>query len=401
MYCGDEVSAVVGDIGSNQSKFGFAGEDLPKVVCPSVMGSRVKDDKEVYIGTSSLYASHTHGFSISTPKEKGLVTNWNVVEELWNHAYTELHLNPKEHPLLVAENSFTTLSVKKQYAELMFERFDVPCMFINDDSVLSAFSHGRRNALIVEVGASSTRIVPIYDGYTVRNCSQTSTVGGDKITQYLEHLMTKKEPDLNFRSRYAHLLHQREKLDDKALLARVPVATELFLKERIWEEMKEALCFMPSNALPVVDPNLSKSFHLPDGQIVQVEKERSDAPALLLTPSIWNDIQSKETKGIHELVYDAVQAMDPDIRTEMLNNIILCGGSSLLPGLDARLYAEITALIPSTFKVRMISSMPYEKKFSVFTGGSILASLGTFQQLWISKAEYDEKGSNVVEERCL
>jgi actin-related protein len=64
-----------------------------------------------------------------------------------------------------------------------------------------------------------------------------------------------------------------------------------------------------------------------------------------------------------------------------------------------RLSKEITALAPSTMKVKIVA--PPERKYSVWIGGSILASLSTFQQMWISKQEYDESGPSIVHRKCF
>lgn len=61
----------------------------------------------------------------------------------------------------------------------------------------------------------------------------------------------------------------------------------------------------------------------------------------------------------------------------------------MYPGISDRMQKEITALAPSSMKVKIIA--PPERKYSVWIGGSILASLSTFQQMWISKQEYDER----------
>jgi len=85
---------------------------------------------------------------------------------------------------------------------------------------------------------------------------------------------------------------------------------------------------------------------------------------------------------------------DVDIRKDFYGNIILTGGCSMFPGIADRLQKELAALAPSTMRIRVIA--PPERKYSVWIGGSILASLGSFQQMWISKEEYDESGPSIV-----
>ena len=66
----------------------------------------------------------------------------------------------------------------------------------------------------------------------------------------------------------------------------------------------------------------------------------------------------------------------------------------MYPGISDRMQKEITALAPSSMRVKIIA--PPERKYSVWIGGSILASLSTFQNMWVSKQEYDESGPGIV-----
>merc|ERR1719278_2494342 len=85
---------------------------------------------------------------------------------------------------------------------------------------------------------------------------------------------------------------------------------------------------------------------------------------------------------------------DVDIRKDLYANTVMSGGTTMYPGIADRMQKEITTLAPSTMKIKTIA--PPERKFSVWIGGSILASVSTFQQMWISKQEYDESGPSIV-----
>lgn len=79
---------------------------------------------------------------------------------------------------------------------------------------------------------------------------------------------------------------------------------------------------------------------------------------------------------------------------------MVSGGASLIPGVTHRLDAELRAQFPS-LRVRLQApGNVAERKFAGWIGGSILASLGTFHQMWVSKREYDEHGPGIVEKRC-
>ena len=106
-----------------------------------------------------------------------------------------------------------------------------------------------------------------------------------------------------------------------------------------------------------------------------------------------------ESAGIHETCYNSIMKCDVDIRKDLYANTVLSGGSTMFPGIADRMQKEITALAPPTMKIKIIA--PPERKYSVWIGGSILASLSTFQQMWISKQEYEESGPSVVHRKCF
>jgi len=90
---------------------------------------------------------------------------------------------------------------------------------------------------------------------------------------------------------------------------------------------------------------------------------------------------------------------DIDIRKDLYGNIVLSGGSTMFPGIADRMQVEILNLAPCTMKIKII--VPPERKYSVWIGGSIFSSLSTFQQMWISKEEYDDAGPSIVHRKCF
>jgi len=96
---------------------------------------------------------------------------------------------------------------------------------------------------------------------------------------------------------------------------------------------------------------------------------------------------------------------DADIRSQLMSNVILTGGNSLLTGFSERLVTDLQARTPPALRFKLINlqsqQQTAERLFSPWIGGSILASMGTFHQMWISKKEYEEQGKTCVETKCL
>ena len=133
------------------------------------------------------------------------------------------------------------------------------------------------------------------------------------------------------------------------------------------------------------------NYHLPDGEMITITNERFRCPEALFQPSF---ITHSNVTGIHETIFNSIISCPMLSRDHMYPNMLLSGGSTMLPGLADRLQKEITALAPPTMKFRVIA--PPEKKYLAWIGGSILSSMSTFQQMWVSKQEYDESGPSII-----
>jgi len=177
--------------------------------------------------------------------------------------------------------------------------------------------------------------------------------------------------------------------------------------KRVVQDIKENVCRV-SETVFTLDEKMNSTipsvqYELPDGKTLDVGTERFSVVENLFRPegflSRTGEGSSRKLMGVHQMVCNCIAECDADIRRELYNSIIVTGGNTLFPGFVERLNKEIIEISPQKFKL-VPANYSAERKFSVWIGGSILGSLGTFQQVWMSKSEYEEHGSSLVDRKC-
>ena len=385
---------IVIDNGSGLIKIGYAGKEEPQSVFPSVIGhskpQSQQDPITAYVGDET--STKLDELKLNYPIECGFIYNWKNIQTLWSYAFSnKLKETYKGTSILMTEPPLNPKSKREKMTQIMFEDFEVSRFYVQLGEVLALYASGRTTGfhtfhhnpninikncfscnpgLIFSSGDSVSHTVPVYEGYALPHAILRMDCGGLDVTQKLRQLLREQGFSIT-----------------KGLEGRSGM--------EICKHIKEKLCYIAVDYDEELEKDgIKRDYKLPDGQIISVDKARFIAPEIIFRPSLIG----KSEMGLHRKLYNTVMKCDLDDRHEWYQNIVVVGGNTMFPGIKERLEKEMNYLVPDSYKIKTI--IPPERKQSVWIGGSILASLSTFEEMWITRKEYDETGPSIVHRKC-
>uniref|UniRef100_A0A1A9X5A3 Actin, cytoplasmic n=1 Tax=Glossina brevipalpis TaxID=37001 RepID=A0A1A9X5A3_9MUSC len=368
-------SPIVIDCGSGYIKAGFANEDQPTTMFPTIVGRPRKGVIAGAAGRTSYVGEGAQSMrgvlSFKYPIDRGVVTDWDDMEKIWQHCFAnELGVDPQFHPVLLTEIPNNPMPNRERMTQIMFELFNVPAMYVTVQAILSLFSTGNLTGLALDSGEGITNIVPVYEGYALNYAINKLNLAGKDLNEYLMRLINQRGYSLSSTT-----------------------------EKELVRDMKETMCYVSQDFQKELDTaesrfSLESPFKLPDGNFVHIANERFVCPEALFDPTVLGH----KTGGIHVNINNSILKCDRDLQRTLYKKIILSGGNTLFPGIETRLKTELSLLAPN-YAVQILAEQ--DRQYSVWRGGAALASLSTFENMYITNQEYYETGPNIINIKCF
>lgn len=417
LYGGDEIGALVFDPGHHSLRVGYAQEDTPKAEIPAIVGVAPEDVKlepeakpddsnvssnaptyKHYIDTAYLHSPRPN-MELHSYMKEGMIEDWDLFEKIMDYSYSKIIQSESHfHPVLFSESPWNQRQKREKLTELMFEKYKVPAFFLVKNAALAAFANGRATALVIDSGATHTTAVPVLDGYVLTNAVVKSPLGGDLLVLRAREMLESMGIDLT----PTPLIAAKEAVREKEK----PIFT------------KKKLSFQPSNSWTTY--MIKKTVQDFQQTVLQVSENPYDERAAANVPAVHYEFPSgyhqdfgperfKLAEGLFDhamlgagyIAATSTGMCDVDIRPALYSSVVLTGGNSLVQGFSDRLSRDLSSRTPGSMRLKMIAANgTVERRFGAWVGGSILASIGTFQQMWVSMQEYQECGKTQIDRKC-
>eukprot|EP01086_Lenisia_limosa_P017208 TRINITY_DN80_c0_g1_i2.p2 TRINITY_DN80_c0_g1~~TRINITY_DN80_c0_g1_i2.p2 ORF type:complete len:423 (-),score=154.23 TRINITY_DN80_c0_g1_i2:225-1493(-) len=412
---GDRLPAVVIDNGTGYTKMGYSGNTVPQYIVPSTIatnevvgaaslsakttavgGKKTIADLDFYIGDDAFAKSKTH--QLYYPIRHGQIDNWDYMERYWEQCiFKYLRCEPEDHYFLLTEPPLNTPENREYTAEIMFETFNVPGLYIAVQAVLALAASWtsrsvKENTLtgtVIDSGDGVTHVIPVAEGYVIGSSIKHIPLAGRDITQYVQQILRERENS-------------------------IPPEESLEVAKKI----KEAYSY--------VCPDIVKEFTKYDSdpakwlkKYVSVHKktnkewscdiayERFLGPELFFNPELFS---SDFLTPLPEVVDRTIQSCPIDTRRGLYKNIVLSGGSTMFKDFGRRLQRDVKRVTDQRIKLSeqlsggKLKAKPIDvnvishhmQRYAVWFGGSMLAYTPEFYSVCHTKAQYDEVGPSIA-----
>eukprot|EP00043_Microstomoeca_roanoka_P001376 m.32336 g.32336 ORF g.32336 m.32336 type:complete len:412 (-) comp10780_c0_seq1:693-1928(-) len=396
------MPACVVDVGTGYTKLGFAGNSEPSHIFPSAIGVKESvgrttaqgvDDLDFYIGDDAM---NTPGYATKYPVRHGIVEDWDLMEKFLEQTiFKYLRAEPEDHYFLMTEPPLNPPENREYLAEIMFESFNVPGLYIAVQAVLAlAASWTSKKAertltgCVIDSGDGVTHVIPVAEGYVIGSCIKHIPIAGRDITYFVQQLLRERETGIP----PEQSLEVAKAIKEKYTYVCPDIVKEF---ERFDKQPEKYFKKYESKNRVTKQP-----FS------VDVGYERFLGPEIFFHPEFANpDFQT----SISDTVEQVILGSPIDVRRGLYKNIVLSGGSTMFKDFGRRLQRDVQKSVDARLKKSeelsggRLKPQPVEVKvvshamqrYAVWFGGSMLASTPDFYKVCHTKADYEEYGPSI------
>jgi len=410
-----KLPPVVLDNGTGYTKMGFADADnfRPQYIIPSCIGVKESasvtsqrsyqgvEDLDFYIGDEAKAQALGGKYAINWPIRHGQVENWDHMERYWEQCiFKYLRAEPEDHYFLMTEPPLNTPENREYTAEIMFESFNVPGLYIAVQAVLALaaswtskqVSERTLTGTVVDSGDGVTHVIPVAEGYVIGSCIKHIPIAGRDITYFVQQFL---------RDRESHIPPEQAMEVAKKIKETYSYVCPDIVKEFAKYDTEPSKWVKQYEGIHSVT---KKPFS------VDVGYERFLGPEIFFHPEFSSaDYQT----SISEVVDGCVQNSPIDCRRGLYKNIVLSGGSTMFKDFGRRLHRDVKkrceARTAYNNSLSSHSATPMDvnvithhmQRYAVWFGGSLLASTPEFYSVCHSKADYDEHGPSICRHNAV
>ncbi len=370
------------DNGTFTVKAGFSGDLEPSAQILSVFGIPLyrnwglpdtENPLKIYypVGEEALsYKDEKGYYSVREIFSYRGVDNWYGFERIYEHLFNNvLKINPSECPMLITERLMNPSGDREKLAEVLFDKFKVPALAILHPEILALLATGRTTGIVVDIGYHMSSVIPIYSGFPLSHAYNKMDIGEKDINPIFWRYFRKRGSDL-FKDKNRDL--------NKSLFEQIKREYSQVSLEPIDKE----ILYPPSSSV--------QKEIVVNGVNVQLGDECRVASEIYFQP----DPFGKESFSLPQVIVNSVNACDEELREEMFNNIVLCGGGSMVKDLEVRLEREVKKLIPLETTVHITA--PSNRSRLGWLGGSLMVARHPENLFWLTREEIELNGIKSV-----
>lgn len=369
----DQLRPLIIDIGSNTFRLGWAGDDFPDIIVPSIyvdindylFTSEVIDGLEDIFITKENIENHLFGNdalkyqNILKIHEFKKENNFTILTKFFYYYYHQLKISKEyqfKQPIIIITPFFMPELTQKKLKETFFDIFGFPSILFLSETQAILSTLQKTSGVVLNMGESNTYISSIFHGFTNLMAKDIFPIAGKDLTNYLLNMiLTKKSSETVI---YLDYLTAKE------------------IKERL------SLCVLdPTGEIKRVKDGLTmynRTVNLPDGSNLEINFERF----MLIEPLFDPTLIHIDYISLGETVANVIKTWDRENWEELVANIILSGGGSLVSGLDKRLELDLSNYFSTKIKDKIKVTAASGRENMGWIGASILHSQGKLKKGW-------------------